>query len=77
MTFPLFKGILVEAVSVAALQVWAVTVGVWGTGWVPVLRALVTRSLSIAGAEEDPAVSQEQLEMTGKAETGKCDKLMD
>lgn len=70
MTFPLFKGILVEAVSLAALRGWAVTVGVWGTGWVPELR-------SIVGAEEDPAVSQEQLEMTVKAETRKCDKLMD
>lgn len=32
---------------------------------------------SIVSAEEDPAVSQEQLEMTAKAEIGKCDKLMD
>lgn len=36
--------------------------------------ALVSRSCA---AEEDPAASQEQLEMTVKAGTAKCDKLMD
>lgn len=32
---------------------------------------------SILVAEEDPVVSQEQLEMTGKTEIVKCDKLME
>lgn len=51
MTFPLFKGILVETVSLAALQGWAVTMGVWGTGWVPVPGALVTRSCGASSVQ--------------------------
>lgn len=51
MTFPLLRGILVEAVSVAALQGWAVPVGVWGTGWVPVPRALVALSSAASSVQ--------------------------
>lgn len=78
MTFPLFKGIFSGSSvsgSSAGLGSDRGCLGHWlgsGAG-----GSGDSELRSIVSAEEDLAVSQEQLEMTVKAEIGKCDKLMD
>ena len=78
-----------KAIFLAALRGWAVTVSVCGARCVPVERLLGHRQGTGAGgsgdwklqsilvAEEDPTISQDQLEMTVKTEIVKCDKLME